>query len=152
MSPGNMGNADWVAQKAPPSGSESAARPKQRLLVVDDESSMCDVLVAYFEHLGLEVKVARTAAQGSQLIEEGQFDLAVFDWKLDDGTSGLDLLSRSKEKHPERPVIMFTGADDDEYLIKKAVAGQAEAVVRKTASLSALATQVFLRLGGQRNG
>ena len=125
-------------------------RPKSRLLVVDDENAMCEVLAAYFEHLGLEVKVARTAAAGNALIDEGKFDLAVLDWKLDGGADGLDLLSFSKSKHPQKPVIIFTGAEDNESLLKNAVAGKAEAVVRKTGSLSALATQVFLRLGGFR--
>ena len=125
-------------------------RSKARLLVVDDENAMCEVLAAYFEHLGLEVKVARTAAAGNALIQEGRFDLAVLDWKLDGGADGLDLLSLSKQKHPQIPVIIFTGAEDNESLLKNAVAGKAEAVVRKTGSLSALATQVFLRLGGFR--
>ncbi len=125
-------------------GKAQSAKP--RLLVVDDESAMCEVMSVYFEHLGLDVKVAKSAAVGTAFIEEGEFDLAILDWKLDGGADGLDLLKLSKDKHPQIPIIIFTGAEDNEKLLKSAVAGQAEAVLRKTGSLSGLANEVFHRL------
>jgi len=56
------------------------------------------------------------------------------------------LLNLSKNLHPERPVIIFTGADLERFLTKS-LAGRADGVVRKLGSLDVLSASVFQCLG-----
>jgi DNA-binding response OmpR family regulator len=118
---------------------------KIRLLVVDDEQSICDLLQLYFGIKGLQVTTVRKVAEARTLIDRGEFDLLVLEWKLE-GADGLDLLDLSKTKHPGVPVLIFTSTDDGEDLLKKTFAGRADAVVRKLGSFDALAAEVFAHL------
>jgi DNA-binding NarL/FixJ family response regulator len=58
------------------------------------------------------------------------------------GESGLDLLDLIKTKFPQLPVLMFTGMDVDEDLLKKSLHGRAEGIIHKTQSLEGLLTAV----------
>jgi DNA-binding response OmpR family regulator len=116
-----------------------------RLLVVDDEHSIRELVALYFGIKGLRVTTAGTVAEARALIQRDEFDLLILDWRLG-GAEGLDLLNLSKAKHPQLPVLIFTGAEDSEDLLKKAFAGRADAVVRKMGSFEALAAEVFAHL------
>ena len=119
---------------------------KSRVLVIDDEVAICELLSLYLRKEGLEVGTVQTAVEGRTLVERGQFDLVILDWKLN-GTEGLDLLHLSKTLHPEIPVIVFTGAELDEGLLECGLAGGADAVVRKRGPLDTLSKAVFRHLG-----
>jgi DNA-binding response OmpR family regulator len=119
--------------------------PKIRLLVVDDEQPICELLELYFGIKGLQVTTVRKVAEARTLIDRGEFDLLILEWKLE-GADGLDLLNLSKTKHPGLPVLIFTGREDGEDLLKKTFAGRADAVVRKLGSFDALAAEVFAHL------
>jgi DNA-binding NtrC family response regulator len=124
---------------------------QRRLLIIEDEIPLCELVSLYFEHKGLAVAAACTAAEGTALIEQGQFDLLILDWKLDAGASGLDLLNLCKSMHGEVPVIIFTGTEDLDGVLQKQLSGRAEGVVRKMGSLEVLAAEVFKHLGPQSN-
>jgi DNA-binding response OmpR family regulator len=145
--PGTDGTAPRFSQ---PRGFERQ-RLKSRLLVVDDEKAIRELVTIYFEAKGLEVTTTGTVEAARPLIERGEFDLMILDWKLRDA-DGLDLLNLSKATHPELPVLIFTGAEDQVDLLKKAFAGRADAVVRKMGSFGALAAEVAARLGSLDRG
>ena len=126
----------------PPTPEVEAQHWRIRLLVVDDEYSIRELLALYFGIKGLRVTTAGTVSEARALIQRGDFDLLILDWRLG-GAEGLDLLNLSKAKHPELPVLIFTGAEDSEDLLKKAFVGRADAVVRKMGSFEALAAEVF---------
>ena len=107
---------------------------KQQILFVDDDVSLCELLALYLGAKGFEVKTAATGAEARQWIEMIKFDLAILDVVLQ-GESGLDLLDVIKNKHPNMPVLMLTGFEVDGELLKKAVQGRAEAVLKKPQSL-----------------
>jgi two-component system response regulator HydG len=129
----------------PETAKVEARRLKIRLLVVDDDHSIRELLALYFGIKGLLVTTAGTVTEARTLIQRGEFDLLILDWHLG-GADGLDLLNLSKAKHPEVPVLIFTGAEDNQDVLKKAFAGRADAVVRKMGSFDALAVEVFTRL------
>jgi DNA-binding response OmpR family regulator len=121
------------------------------LLVVDDDKSLRELLALYFEAQGFQVRTAGTVLEAWPRVEAGDFELLILDWRLE-GADGLDLLNLSKAKHPELPVLIFSGADDFEKLLAQAFAGRADAVVRKGGSLRALADEVAAHLGHPRSG
>jgi DNA-binding response OmpR family regulator len=130
-------------------GSAEDRPAKQRVLVIDDNSATCELLSLLLGQKGLEVATARTSGEGKVLVERGHFDLMILDWKLD-GTEGLDLLRLSKTRHPDLPVIIFTGADADGSLFKSGLAREADAIVRKMGPLDTLCKAVFGHLGRQQ--
>ena len=80
---------------------------KGRVLVVDDDASMCDMLVSDLGELGFEAK-ARTAAPAAlEALVASEFDAVVADLNMP-GMSGLELCERIVASRPDVPVIVIT--------------------------------------------
>jgi two-component system response regulator HydG len=80
---------------------------KGRVLVVDDDASMCDMLVSDLGELGFEVE-ARTAAPAAlDALVASQFDAVVADLNMP-GMTGLELCERIVASRPDVPVIVIT--------------------------------------------
>ncbi len=88
---------------------ESADRP--RLLVVDDEAGLRDVLARYFGYNNFDVRTAASASQARALIAEAVPDLVLVDVNMP-GESGLSLARWLRETHPRIGLVMLTGATD----------------------------------------
>ncbi|MEW6187953.1 MAG: sigma-54 dependent transcriptional regulator [Thermodesulfobacteriota bacterium] len=77
------------------------------ILVVDDEETICEALMAWFIKDGYRVETALSGPQALGLLEKKNFDICLVDVKMP-GMDGIELLSRIKEKQPEAAVIMMT--------------------------------------------
>ena len=86
---------------------ETLAKP--RVLVVDDEHAITDLVGIYLENEGFEVTLAYTGADAARHILTQEFDLAVLDIMLPD-IDGFELLRAIRAKH-NYPVIMLTARD-----------------------------------------
>jgi DNA-binding NtrC family response regulator len=84
-----------------------------RLLVVEDDAALLELLRVEFEDSGLEVTTARSAEAALDALGERAVDLVVSDLRLP-GSSGLDLLAevRSMEPRPAFVVITAFGTID----------------------------------------
>jgi DNA-binding response OmpR family regulator len=111
-----------------------------RILIVDDEPSIRELLSRYFRKHGIEVTTAPTGEKARQLVREGKFDLAILDFQLA-GENGLDLLCQFRTDYPRLPVILFTGFGDG-ALPAQALASGASAFLSKTESLHAVLAEV----------
>lgn len=78
-----------------------------RILVVDDERSMRDLLSIMLKRDGYEVVVADTGDIALRALRDEIFDLVITDIMMPK-VSGLDILKFSKEVAPETLVIMIT--------------------------------------------
>lgn len=87
-----------------------------KIIVVDDEREIADLIGLYLENDGYEVKKFQTGEQALRDIDGGEPALAVLDVMLPD-TDGFTLLRRIREKH-SFPVIMLTArvTDSDKIL------------------------------------
>jgi len=83
-------------------------RGKGRLLVVDDEPTICDALKAALSTDGFVVQAAENAIQGIAELERQEFDVVLADLSLP-RVSGLELLDRVKKTWPSTEVIVITG-------------------------------------------
>jgi two-component system response regulator AtoC len=91
-----------------PLGSEDAL-PHGRILIVDDEEDMCDMLEATLSVRGYEVTTRTSAEAALALLEEQEFDVLVADVNLGPGRlSGLELCERLKAQRPELLTVVMT--------------------------------------------
>ena len=81
---------------------------KDRVLIVEDDKEVSDVLRDYLEDKGYEVTVAASCAIAEQLWRSSRPDVAILDYNLPDG-SALGLLPSLKTVDPSIPVIILTG-------------------------------------------
>ena len=80
-----------------------------RLLVVDDESSLIDLVGDAVErNLECRLSTAGTIAEARQILAKQPVDLLVVDLNLPDG-SGTDLLADLRRKYPTAGAIVITG-------------------------------------------
>lgn len=89
---------------------------KPRILVVEDQPEVRELLKLVLVHAGCEVNAAETGNEGLLLAGDGGFDLITLDVDLP-GASGFEICSRLKQS-PELksiPVVFVTGrfAEED---------------------------------------
>ncbi|MFY9550623.1 MAG: sigma-54 dependent transcriptional regulator [Thermoanaerobaculia bacterium] len=90
---------------------------KPRLLIVDDEKSLREVLQYFFHKQGFEVSIAANYTEGVAAALRASPDVILCDIKMPDG-NGLDLLARVREEKLETPVIMITAHTSTEDAIQ----------------------------------
>lgn len=78
-----------------------------RILIVDDEASLVDSLKLILSSLGYQVASAMSAGTALEQFDVADFDLAIVDVKLPDG-SGIDLLGKIRHRSPLTEVIVMT--------------------------------------------
>ncbi|HXS67357.1 MAG TPA: response regulator [Candidatus Polarisedimenticolia bacterium] len=100
-----------------------------RLLVLDDEETIRQVLSIFFEKKGYDVITTGAPAEAMALADREQFDLGIFDINLN-GESGLELLVYFKSNFPDLPIIIYTGMKDEDWL-EKAMFRGANGFLRK---------------------
>ena len=83
----------------------------QRVLVVDDEQPIADLVEVYLKNEGFAVTKCYDGATALQRIEEGPFDLAVLDVMLPD-TSGFSLCQKIREQY-NYPVLLLTAREGE---------------------------------------
>lgn len=79
-----------------------------RVLVVDDEPNLRRMLRAPLRREGFAVAEAGTADEGVARMREDRADAILLDLVLP-GTSGLEALSRFRERWPDVPIVMMSG-------------------------------------------
>jgi DNA-binding NarL/FixJ family response regulator len=94
----------------------------------------------------VEITYASTLAQALVIIKKQQFDIALIDLKLPDG-SGVDAIRQIKQMFPETLCIVVTIYDDDQYLFPALQAG-AQGYLLKDLST----TKISQRLKGIAEG
>jgi DNA-binding NtrC family response regulator len=79
----------------------------KRILIVDDEQSMREMLVILLKKEGLDVRSAGSRAEAAATLRQGPVDLVLTDVKLPDG-DGLEILRHVKAASPETAVVVMT--------------------------------------------
>jgi NtrC-family two-component system response regulator AlgB len=78
-----------------------------RLLVVDDEKSICSTIEAALKNAGHQVEVADSGELALALMRRQAPDILLTDLRMD-GMSGLDLLSKAREYFPSVTAVIMT--------------------------------------------
>jgi signal transduction histidine kinase/CheY-like chemotaxis protein len=81
---------------------------KVRILVIEDEKDIRDLIVDILQMNGLEVEIASSGSQGIKLFQEKQFDLVFTDLGMP-GMSGWQVAKEIKMIDKKTPVALITG-------------------------------------------
>jgi len=95
---------------------EAIPPPQQRILIVDDDESVRDVISVLLKEEGYACAVASGAEMALDLASQEATPLVISDMKMP-GKDGLWLLERMREEHPDTSVIMLTGYGDTEAAV-----------------------------------
>jgi putative nucleotidyltransferase with HDIG domain len=83
-----------------------------RILVVDDEEAIREIVCAILSAAGYSTKQASSGLEALALLNSGeQFELMLSDLMMAD-LDGIGLLERTKERFPDMPVVMVTAVHD----------------------------------------
>jgi putative two-component system response regulator len=87
-----------------------------RVLVVDDDSVTCEILVEDLRQFGYDVTAATNGREAFELVRTGQFHLIVSDWQMPE-MSGLDLCREIRKRQWSGYIYVIlltsrTGADN----------------------------------------
>jgi two-component system response regulator FlrC len=117
---------------------------RNRLLVVDDELFIRELLCEYFAKLGYIVKAADSAAAAIQLVETDLFEVALIDLKMPD-LGGNDLMKLMKKCSPEMSMVLMTGYPTVETVVQALRDGASDYVIKpfRLAELLTIVTRVF---------
>ncbi len=93
-----------------------------RLLLVDDDVSVCDVVSETLRHREFDVVCANSAADALVALECEDFDAVISDLKMP-GMSGLEFCQRAHARWPGLPVILVTAFGSMETAVAAIRAG-----------------------------
>lgn len=128
---------------------------KEKILVVDDEKNICDLLRMYLEKEGYSVVMAHNGFDAVQMFSSENPDLVLLDIMLPqlDGWQ----VCREIRKTSEKPIIMLTAKDEifdkvlglelgaDDYVTKpfdtKEIVARIKAVLRRTSAVKEVETK-----------
>jgi len=100
-----------------------------KILIIDDEKSILDLLSVVFKKEGYTVETALSAKMALELIDKEEFDLVLTDIKLPQ-MSGMKILQYVKEKYPAMPVVMITAYGTIKQAIEALKMGAMDYIVK----------------------
>ena len=129
-----------------------------RILVVDDEENLAQLLAMAFSYQSWEPRTAGSVQQALTAARQTDFDAAVLDIMLPDG-DGVDLMARLRSRDADLPVLFLTAKDaiddrvtglragGDDYVTKPfnldEVVARVEALLRRSLGTGAGADRIL---------
>ena len=102
---------------APPATVAPPRHSRHRVLVVDDEASIRELLAKTLALAEYEVDTAADATAALDRMRSGAYDLMIADLKMP-GMDGLTLIRQAKRIRSEMPVIIITGFSTESSAIE----------------------------------
>lgn len=116
-----------------------------RILLVDDDEMVRDLLSLRLETKGFETAQAPDGKAGLALLEAEQFDLVVLDLLMPE-MDGLSFLSATREMADLPPILVLSATKTDEAALPRAPGLRVE-LLRKPASAGVILAAVERILG-----
>lgn len=83
---------------------------KNKVLIVEDEKDIADLMNLHLKREGIEAEVAENGEQAFSLLDRDQFNLLILDWMLP-GISGLDICKKIRQGEgplKDVPILLVT--------------------------------------------
>ncbi len=115
-------------------------KPKQRILIVEDEAAIRSGLIDVFVYHGFDVDSAAEGPEGLHKAQTGNFDMVLLDVMLP-GMDGFEICNRIRAQDRDQPIIMLTAKTSDDDIIHGLSLG-ADDYVAKPFSVAQLVLRV----------
>lgn len=121
-----------------------------RILLVEDERLVREIVQLNLQHAGFEVHAVGTWAEGDAELRSGRYDLAVLDLMLPGG-DGLTLVERARAADIRCPILMLTARGESGVKVRNLEAGADDYVTKPfdVPELVARVRALLRRSGGQ---
>ena len=100
-----------------------------RVLIVDDEQAMCELLETALTAKGYEIEWRTSAEQAFAEFERSRFDVVLTDLRMK-GASGIELCERLAANRPDVPVVLMTAFGSMETAVAAIRAGAYDFVTK----------------------
>ena len=101
----------------------------ERLLIVEDEDTLCESLQRVFRRDGYHVDRAQSAEAAFKILETSSYDLIITDIVLP-GISGIELLTRYRKTRPEQKVMIITAYASLTTAVEAIKAGACDFIIK----------------------
>lgn len=101
----------------------------ERLLIVEDEDTLCESLQRVFRHAGYDVDRANTAEAAFNLLETVSYDLIITDIILP-GISGIELMTRYRKSNPGQKIMVMTAYASLSTAVEAIKAGACDFIIK----------------------
>ena len=110
-------------------GSAVAELPRPRLLLIDDDRDLLEVLADTLRDVGFDVETAASAEEGIEAFERSRPSAALVDVNLP-GLDGFAFLELARERAPEVPILMLSGYGGLDDAARAVAAGASNYLVK----------------------
>lgn len=108
---------------------------KKRILVIDDEATIRDLLSSFLTAKGYQVVTAASVHEALRVAADEPPDLLISDLQLEDG-DGFEIIEKIKRTQPNLPVILLTGVLFDEEVVDQVIRNLVTQYLEKTTPLT----------------
>ncbi len=134
---------------------DTAMTDTSRILIVEDDPSLVELLRYNLENEGFDVAVARDGEAGLEAVDADTPDLVVLDWMLPN-VSGIEICRQLRQRSETRgmPVIMLTAKGEENDRIRGLETGADDYIVKpfSPAELTARIKAVLRRAHPEQSG
>ena len=135
----------YAAAAPPLSEAVEINPPKRRILLVDDNEDLLEVVTMELEYKGFEVKSASNVNDALKLIAAEKFDVLLSDMQMPDAGDGLTVVSAMRHSNPEAVTFILSGYPQMDNAAK-AILLQMDEVLTKPISSDLLVKAINDRL------
>jgi len=104
-------------------------KKNKKILVIDDDQSLCRVISFYLSEEGYEVQLCHEGNTGMEIFKKFEPDLLICDIKLP-GKDGFSILDAVLKERPDCPVIMITAHGTVEDAVKAMKNGACDYILK----------------------
>ncbi len=104
---------------------------KKKVLLIDDEEIIIDILRRRFERLGFSVLTAYDGSSAIDIIQSEELDLVICDVKMPNGLDGEDVLRAKQKYNPGSHFVAISGHVMTDESVQHLMKGGASLFVKK---------------------
>jgi DNA-binding response OmpR family regulator len=121
---------------------------KARVLIVDDEQVVCDLLYDELSERGYLCTMVLNANDALTKLADQSFDIALLDIRLP-GISGMEVLAKMRSNHPNTTAIMITAVNDVDTAVEAMKLGASDYIV-KPFDVNKISTSIHMALESKK--
>jgi DNA-binding NtrC family response regulator len=135
-------------QTAPARPGDSEGEAPRRILVIDDDAGLRELVQRSLKKRRYQVSAAGTLAEARTILSNACFDLLVIDYQLAENMTGLDFYDELRAQGSRVPVLMCSGFSDDEHIAEARRHGVAHVLPKSPNYLEELPEAILRVLNG----